>query len=243
MRNYWCACGTQIGIGWGPGLTRELARWIVHGAADISMRDFDPRRFGSYADKDWQVIKAKEDYCLRHEIPFPHFNRLAGRPIRSNQAPFMSACKPRVRFSKRSSAMNAPAGSRAATCRMLTTTRSIGMSFTTSSARRCRRCASASALWTSPRFRRWRSVASTRRLSLIANRLPTKVGGIILTHFLNERGRIEIELTVARLDEQSYYLTCAAFFEQRLLDHLERYRDGEDVEIVNRSSDWAALAL
>jgi dimethylglycine dehydrogenase len=42
----------------------------------------DPRRFGSYATKEWQVIKAKEDYCLRHEIPFPHFNRLAGRPVK-----------------------------------------------------------------------------------------------------------------------------------------------------------------
>jgi len=82
VQNYWCCCGTQIGIGWGPGLTRELARWMVHGAADISMRDYDPRRFGSYATKDWQVIKAKEDYCLRHEIPFPHFNRLAGRPVK-----------------------------------------------------------------------------------------------------------------------------------------------------------------
>jgi hypothetical protein len=49
--NYWCCCGTQIGIGWGPGLTRELARWMVHGAADISMREFDPRRFGSYATR------------------------------------------------------------------------------------------------------------------------------------------------------------------------------------------------
>ena len=78
---------------------------------------------------------------------------------------------------------------------------------------------------------------------LIANRLPKKVGCIILTHFLNERGRIEIELTVARLDDDTFYLTCAAFFEQRLLDHLERHRDSEDIEIVNRSSDWAALAL
>jgi dimethylglycine dehydrogenase len=82
VKNYWCACGTQIGIGWGPGLTRELARWMVHGSADISMREFDPRRFGEYAKPDWQVIKAKEDYCLRHEIPFPHFNRLAGRPVK-----------------------------------------------------------------------------------------------------------------------------------------------------------------
>ena len=74
VRNYWCCCGTQIGIGWGPGLTRELARWIVHGAADISMRDYDPRRFGSATrTKKWQVVKAKEDYCLRHEIPVPTF--------------------------------------------------------------------------------------------------------------------------------------------------------------------------
>ena len=55
---------------------------MVHGAADISMREYDPRRFGSYATKDWQVTKAHEDYKLRHEIPFPHFNRLAGRPIK-----------------------------------------------------------------------------------------------------------------------------------------------------------------
>ncbi len=82
VNNYWCCCGTQIGIGWGPGLTRELARWMVHGAADISMREFDPRRFGPYATKAWQIVKAGEDYCLRHEIPFPHFNRLAGRPVK-----------------------------------------------------------------------------------------------------------------------------------------------------------------
>jgi len=82
VSNYWCCCGTQIGIGWGPGLTRELARWMVHGAADLSMREYDPRRFGSYANKAWQITKAKEDYCLRHEIPFPHFNRLAGRPVK-----------------------------------------------------------------------------------------------------------------------------------------------------------------
>jgi dimethylglycine dehydrogenase len=78
---------------------------------------------------------------------------------------------------------------------------------------------------------------------LIANRLPKKVGGIILTHLLNERGRIEIELTVARFGEGRFYLTCAAFFEQRVLDHLQRYRADENIEVVNLSNDWAALAL
>jgi dimethylglycine dehydrogenase len=78
---------------------------------------------------------------------------------------------------------------------------------------------------------------------LVANRLPQKVGGIALTHMLNRAGRIELETTVVRLGADRFYLVCAAFFEQRLLDHLAHQRAGEDVEIILRSNDWAALAL
>ena len=49
LRNYWCCCGCQIGLGWGPGLAAQLARWMMSGAADIAMRDVDPRRFGPEA--------------------------------------------------------------------------------------------------------------------------------------------------------------------------------------------------
>ena len=86
--NYWCCCGTQIGIGWGPGLTRELARWIVHGAADISMREFDPRRFGDYATKDWQVTKAKEITAFVTKSRSRISTALPG--ARSSQAPSMT---------------------------------------------------------------------------------------------------------------------------------------------------------
>ena len=78
---------------------------------------------------------------------------------------------------------------------------------------------------------------------LVANRLPQKVGGIVLTHLFNRRGRIEIELTVVRLTEDRFYLVCAAIFEQRLLDHLSRRLDGKRLQIVNRSDEWSAIAL
>lgn len=81
-KNYWCCCGTQIGIGWGLGLTRELARWMVHGAADISMREFYLRQFGPYADHEYRITKAKEDYLLGDEIPFQLFNRLDARLVK-----------------------------------------------------------------------------------------------------------------------------------------------------------------
>ncbi len=242
--NYWCCCGTQIGIGWGPGLTRELARWMVHGAADISMREFDPRRFGDYADRDWQVTKAREDYCLRHEIPFPHFNRLAGRPIKPS--PLYGRLKdkgavfeevygherprwfardglaPRDLYSFRRTAVHDMVAFEVEAVRERVGIMDI--------------CAFAKV-----EVRGGAAAAGLDRL--VANRLPAVDGGIVLGHFLNRRGRIELEATVARLDPDRYYLTCAAFFEQRLLDHLDAHLAGFDLEVVNRSSTWGAVAL
>ena len=51
-------------------------------------------------------------------------------------------------------------------------------------------------------------------------------------------------MTVVRLAKDRFYLTCAAFFEQRLLDYLAlRKSEVEDVTITNRSDEWGALAL
>ncbi len=245
VRNYWCCCGTQIGIGWGPGLTRELARWMVHGAADISMREYDPRRFGDYATKEWQVIKAKEDYCLRHEIPFPHFNRLAGRPIKAS--PLYDTLKaqgavfeevygherPRWfatdgvaqqdQYSFKRNAVHDVVAVEVAAVR-----NSVGIMDI---------CAFTKVEVSGTGVNAWLE-------SLVPNRLPLKDGGIILTHFLNESGRIELEATLIRFESDRYYLVCAAFFEQRLLDHLQKHQPyGSSFTVINRSYDWGALTL
>lgn len=244
VENYWCCCGTQIGIGWGPGLTRELARWMVHGAADISMRDYDPRRFGEYATKEWQVIKAKEDYCLRHEIPFPHFNRLAGRPVKPS--PMYDRLKEKGAvfeevFGHERPRWFAPDGTPAEDI----------YSFKRSPlhdiiADECRAVREAVGIMDISAFTKVEVAgpgAEDLLDRLVANKLPQKAGGITLTHMLNKRGRIELETTVVKLEEGRYYLVCAAFFEQRLMDHLRTHREGEDAEIILRSNDWAALTL
>ena len=241
--NYWCCCGTQIGIGWGPGLTRELARWMVHGAADISMRDYDPRRFGSYATKDWQVVKAEEDYCLRHEIPFPHFNRLAGRPIKPSPLYDLLKSKgavheevygfERPRFFAKGIAQEdhysfnrTPVDDMVA-AEVKAVRDNVGIMDVT---------AFTKVLVEGPD-----SYSLLDRLT--ANRMPQKVGSITLTHMLNRAGRIELEMTIVRMADDEFYLVCAAFFEQRLLDHLAQQRDEEDVKISALSSDWSALSL
>jgi dimethylglycine dehydrogenase len=244
VRNYWCCCGTQIGIGWGPGLTRELARWMVHGAADISMREYDPRRFGPYATKEWQVIKAEEDYCLRHEIPFPHFNRLAGRPVKPSPLYEVLKAKGAVHeevygherprwFAKGDVAQEDHYSFRRTVVHDLV-------------AEECRAVREGVGIMDISAFTKVEVAgpdAGALLDRLCANRLPQKPGGIALTHMLNRRGRIELETTVVKLGEDRFYLVCAAFFEQRLMDHLAQHRRDEDVTITCLSDDWAALAL
>ena len=244
VHNYWCCCGTQIGIGWGPGLTRELARWMVHGAADISMREYDPRRFGAYAKKDWQVIKAKEDYCLRHEIPFPHFNRLAGRPVKTSAIYERLKAKGAVHeevYGWERPRWFARDGVEQRDHYGFGRTPVHGIV-----ARECRAVREAAGIMDISSFAKIEIAGADATAFLdgmIANRLP-KIGRITLTHLLNHRGRIEAEVTIVRLAENWFYLTCAAFFEQRVMDWLSRHiPEGADVTLHNQSADYGALAL
>ncbi|QFT99909.1 4-methylaminobutanoate oxidase (formaldehyde-forming) (plasmid) [Roseovarius sp. THAF8] len=244
VRNYWCCCGTQIGIGWGPGLTRELARWMVHGAADISMRDYDPRRFGAYATKDWQIVKAKEDYCLRHEIPFPHFNRLAGRPVKPS--PLYDRLKDKGAVFEEVYGHERPrwfAKDGVPQKDQYSFRRNAVHDIVTAECKAVREAVGIMDISAFTKVEVTGPDAATLLDRLTANRLPQKVGGIALTHMLNRRGRIELETTVVKLAEDRFYLVCAAFFEQRLLDHIDQNRAGEDAEVILRSNDWAALTL
>ncbi|MEM8728539.1 MAG: glycine cleavage T C-terminal barrel domain-containing protein, partial [Pseudomonadota bacterium] len=244
VQNYWCCCGTQIGIGWGPGLTRELARWMVHGAADISMRDYDPRRFGRYATKAWQVIKAQEDYCLRHEIPFPHFNRLAGRPVKPS--PLHEALVAKGAVHEEVYGFERPrwfARNGVAQQDHYAFHRTVVDDLVSEEVRAVRERVGLIDVTAFAKVEVSGSDAYALLDRLTANRMPQKTGGIALTHMLNRRGRIELEATLVRLADDRFYLVCAAFFEQRLLDHLARHRGAEQVTVTALSDTWAALAL
>lgn len=244
LQNYWCCCGTQIGIGWGPGLTRELARWMVHGAANISMREFDPRRFGPYADQSYQITKAREDYLLRHEVPYPHFNRLDGRPVKPS--PLYDELKAEGAvfeevYGHERPRWFAPEGIEPVDIYGFRRTRLHDIVGAEVHAVRERAGIVDISAFTKIEVAGPDAAAFLDRL--IPNRLPSAPGRIALTHLLADNGRIELETTITRLAQDRFYLNCAAFFEQRLIDYLTFARKGEEVEIINRSSEWGAVAL
>ena len=77
---------------------------------------------------------------------------------------------------------------------------------------------------------------------LLPHRLPP-TGRIGLSHLLNRRGRIEAEVTISRPAEDRFMLNCAAFFEQRLFDHLTHAVEGHNVKLTNVSEKFGMLAL
>lgn len=247
LQNYWVNAGCQIGIGWGPGLTRELARWMVHGAADLNMRDFDPRRYGAFADRDYQIAKAKEDYILRHEIPFPHFNRHAHRPVKP--APLYETLKAKgavyeevYGWERPRWFATDPAQNGVTQADHYSFHRPAWFPLVMAEVRAVRTCAGLIDISAFAKIEVSGPDARALINALIPNRVP-KPGRVGLTHMLGDGGRIELETTVVALAEDRLYLVCAAFFEQRLIDHLTRNRGDHDVRISNLSQTYGALAL
>ncbi|MEO0386633.1 MAG: glycine cleavage T C-terminal barrel domain-containing protein, partial [Pseudomonadota bacterium] len=208
------------------------------------MRDYDPRRFGTYAEPAWQITKAREDYCLRHEIPFPHFNRLAGRPLKPS--PLYETLKAKGAVYEEVYGFERPrwfAADGVAQVDHYAFHRTPVDALVAAEVRAVRErvglmdvTAFTKVLVTGPD-----AYALLDRLT--ANRMPQKTGSITLTHMLNRRGRIELETTIVRMAPDRFYLVTAAFFEQRLLDHLSAAKTGETVTITAVSEDWGALAL
>ena len=83
-RNYWMHCGASIGICQAGGAGKYLAQWMVHGQAEINMREFDPRRFGDWATREYTAEVAIADYHHMYHCYKPGEQHEVGRGLRKS---------------------------------------------------------------------------------------------------------------------------------------------------------------
>lgn len=244
LQNYWCCCGCQIGIGWGPGLTLHLARWMTGEGADINMRDFDPRRFGAWADRDYQIAKARESYELQHETPFPNFNRPAARP--GNKSSLYEKLKTKGAVYEEVGGFERPRwfAKNGIAARDIYSFRrdSVLHSVVGAESAAVRERAGVMDISAFAKVEVCGEDAADFIGGLIPNRVPAE-GRIALAHLLDDNGRIVLEMTVMRTEARRFYLVCAIFFQRRLLDFLNFRPRPESVRIHDRTEEWAALTI
>jgi len=247
LKNFWCCCGSQVGIAWGPGAGKYLAQWMVHGAADVSMRSFDPRRFGARIDDDYRINKAKEDYLLRHEIPYPHLDRPELRPSHSKLSPLYATLKSKGAVYEDVYGWERPywyAVDGVEQKHVESFRRSPLFDMIGNEVRGMRKHAGIADLTAFAKIEISGAQAEAFLERIQSNRLPQKTGSISLSYLMMENGRIEGEATIVRLGENSFYMVYAAVREAALLNWMEEeVRDGESVSFANVSEHYGVIML
>ena len=247
VRNFWLCCGSQVGIAWGPGAGKYLAQWMVHGAADISMASFDPRRFGAKIDETYRIEKAKEDYLLRHEIPFPHLDRPACRPGHSKTTPLYEILKEKGAVYQDVYGWERPfwyARNGVPQEHIHSFRRSELHQLLKGEVTGLRDAAGIADLSAFSKIDIKGRDAESFLERISSNKLPKKLGSVSLTYLVNPNGRLEGEATFIKMDEDRFYAVYAAAKEASLLNWMEEQRlEGEEVAFDNLSEDLGVIML
>ena len=159
-----------------------------------------------------RLLKAKEDFQLRHEIPFPHYNRLAGRPV--IPSPLYERLKDKGAVFEEVSGHERPrwfARGGISQRDHYSFRRSPVHEIVDAEVSGVRNRVGIMDISAFAKVLVSGSDAAKFLDGLSANQLPSRDGGIVLSYFLNRRGRIEMELVIARIDHEHYYLVCAVF--------------------------------
>ena len=247
VRNFWLCCGSQVGIAWGPGAGRYLAQWMLYGAADVSMRSFDPRRFGARIDDDYRINKAREDYLLRHEIPYPHLDRPDLRPSHSKLSPLYEVLKEQGAVYEDVYGWERPywyAVGGVEQKHIESFRRSELFDIIGNEVRGMRAHAGIADLTAFAKVEISGRDAEGYLERVQSNKLPQKEGAVTLTYLVMENGRIEGEATIVKLGNNHYYMVYAAVREAALLNWMEeQLGDGEVVEFDNVSEQYGVIML
>ena len=243
----WMCCGAQIGISWGPGAGKYLAQWMTYGAADISMHDFDWRRFGARIDSEYCVGKGKEDYRLRHEIPYPHRDRPDCRPSHSRLSPLYEILKERGAvyenvYGWERAQWFAPEGVEREHIHSFR--RSPLFDIVGAEVQGLRESAGILDASSFSKIEVRGGDAAVFLSRLQANSMPRREGAISLAYFLTEGGRIEEETSLLKLAEDRFYIIYAAVREAAFIDWLRtQIKEREEVEVINLTQELGVLIL
>ncbi len=242
-RYYWMHCGASIGICQGGGAGKYLAQWMVHGQAEINMREFDPRRFGNWATPEFTKAVAIEDYHHMYHCYKPSEQHSAGRELRKST--LYDELKDRgAQFAQvygwERPRYYAPTGEP----ERFSWLRSNWWEPVMQEALAVRERVGLMDLSTFSKYEITGPDAASFLSRVCANKIPAKDGGIALTHLLTAAGYVESEVTVTRLAEDRFYVLSAAVAQLHDRDQFEwRKSAAERVAIADVTDDVGVLVL
>jgi dimethylglycine dehydrogenase len=223
LRNLWLNEGHSFGITAAGGSGWQLAEWIVEGEPSIDMMAVDPRRYGPYTSKRYVVQKNEETYRNVFVIHFPDEERGDARPAKTSPIYDKLARMGAVfgqRYGWERANWFAPAG--VAPRDRWSFRRSNYFEHVGNEALHLRRSVGVIDLTPFTKHEVMGPGAEAWLDSLVANKVPTRVGRIALCHALTRRGGIRSEFTITKLGDQHFYVVSAGAAERYDSDFLQQ---------------------
>jgi dimethylglycine dehydrogenase len=247
-KNFWLNEGHSFGVTASGGAGWQLAEWIVEGEPSIDMMGVDPRRFGPYATRGYLKAKNEEAYANVFTPHYPDEERAAARPLK--RTPVYDRMKDLGAvfgsvygwerpgwFAPKGYALtkeevnspdvltnhnHAPATDDGRIVEKWSFRRSNYFPFVGEECRNVMNnvgiqdmSAFAKMEVSGPGAREWLE-------SILANKIPKKMGRIALCHLLTPRGGVRSEFTVYEWAPGRFYLVSAGAYERHDHDYLRK---------------------
>jgi 4-methylaminobutanoate oxidase (formaldehyde-forming) len=215
LKNFYVGAGfNAFGIASGGGAGRALAEWVAEGEAPMDLWPVDIRRFGQvHRDRNWVITRTLEAYAHHYSMAWPHEELVSARPGAHLAALWPAEGAGRgVRLEARLGAAELVRAQGVEQNDIYTYGRQNWFPYVGGEHRACREKVGAD------RPDLVRQVPDGRQgcrggLSWIcSNDVAVKPGRLVYTQMLNERGGIECDLTVSRLDDDTYYIVTGTGF-------------------------------
>jgi len=243
LKNFWLFCAASIGIAQGGGAGKYMAQWMIYGDADINMLEFEPRRYLSWANKNYAITKSTDQYRRMYVTPVPNESIEVGRPIK--KTPIYQKLKNLGAMYLDSFGWEKPTWFAKSDMREeYSFKRSNAFTYVQKECENVQNNVGILDLSTFAKYEISGKDSEKFLERLCANRIPKKDGSIILTHMLNSKGRIQSELTITRFPNNLFYVLSSTASEIRDFDWFNRHLyEKEEVNIKNVTKDYGVLVL
>ena len=243
LKNFWMFCAASIGIAHGGGAGKYMAQWIVHGDSEINMLPFEPRRYLSWVNKNYSVEKSLEQYRRMYVTPMPHETVEVGRPMKTSGVYQTLKEKGADYFDLYG--WEKPAWFNKQNVKEeLSYKRNNIFQIIQNECEHVHQHVGVIDLSTFSKYEITGKDSFNFLDRICVNKVPKKEGSIVLAHVLNDIGRIQTELTITKLEENSYYALSGASSEIRDFDWFNHHKnDEEEVEIKNLSLSKGVLGV
>ena len=247
VRNLFVGAGfNAFGIAAGGGAGWALAEWVANGEQPLDLWVVDIRRFSSlHEDQAWTRDRTLEAYGKHYTLAYPHDEYVSGRP--RLKSPLYD----------RMAAAGASFGSKLGWERpnwfalngqepkdVLSFGRQNWFDAVGEEHRACRERA---VIFDQSSFAKYEITGPDAEAALgwiCANDVSKPPGRLTYTQMLNSRGGIECDLTVARLNDNDFYLVTGTGFRTHDAAWIcQNVPEGHSVTLRDVTEEWGTLSL